>query len=99
MAHDQPTLKSQQDQIAMLTTRSQAWLIAYNQANTRVGELMRAQLTRDQLLAECIAPLKRLHRLTAGDQPEAAPPLTDTLCLELLARIEALKEPGRAGEA
>lgn len=100
MAHDQSTTqKSQQDLVEVLTTRSEALITAYNQAAVQVGELMRAQLTRDQLLADCIAPLKLLHHLTGGGQPEAAPPMTEAQCLELLARIEALKELVRAGEA
>lgn len=99
MAHDQPTLENQQDLVEMLTRRSEAFLTASNKATAKVGELMRAQLTRDLLLADCIAPLQWLHRLASSGLPVAAPPLTEVQCLELLARIEALKVPVSTGQA
>lgn len=92
MAHDQLTQKSQEGLIEVLTSRCDAALTACNQAAAQVGELMLAQLTRDQLLADCIAPLKLLHYLTRGGQPEAAASLTRAQCLQLLSRIEALKK-------
>jgi len=98
MANDLPTIENQQDLVEMLTRRCESFLTAYNKANALVGELMRGQLTRDQLLADCIAPLKLLHHLTTGGQLEAVPPLTEAHCLELMARIEALRKPVRAGE-
>ncbi len=98
MGNDLRTLENQQDLVEMLTRRSESFLTAYNEANIRVGELMRDQLTRDQLLADCVAPLKLLHYLTTGGQLEAAPPLTEAHCLELMVRIEGLRKPVRASD-
>ena len=72
MAHDQPTQKCQQDLVEVLTTRSEALLTAYNQAAAHVGELMRAQLTRDPTVgrlhrtAETVAPPRRGRPARSG---------------------------------
>lgn len=98
MVNDLPTLENQQDLVEILTRRSESFLTAYNEANTRVGELMRDQLTRNQLLADCVAPLKMLHHLITNAQIESVPPVTEAHCIELMARIEELRKTVRADE-
>ncbi|WP_176438718.1 hypothetical protein [Pseudomonas sp. K2I15] len=49
---------------------------AYNESNTLLGELMRNQLTLDQLMVDCVAPLKLSHHFATGEQLGAALLLT-----------------------
>lgn len=97
MLNDQATRQNLQDEVEMLTRRSEKFLTAFNEANAQVGQLMRAQLSRDQLLSDCIAPLQWLHRLASSGRPDAVAPLTEAQCLGLLARIEALQALGAGG--